>query len=415
MDVFALDSFRLPTKLKHCIRLSVVCMLSIVLVFSWSSQAMASDINLEQAVTVAEPVRQHDSISAIDLVSEPLALPESIQLALEHDPDIQLAELTVKRARLALSKVKDADKALREMRKLPPSILPASMQPPFSFEQAVTEKTMLNRAKNAVQYAETAIKIRKQILKSEVEKAFYEILKNRSLISVSQKALARAEEQLSQTRTRFDLGLAAKSDVLSAEVQVVSAQVALSSAERALEISMISFNNLLGIPMNSKTKLTGVLTYEPIEIDLEASVESALMNRLETKQAQDALSTAKDEFEVASKYYTPNVYDYQEKELGIKEAEIGLERATDAVELSVRLSYSGLKIAESKLHLYDHAIEQAAESLRLATLLYQEGLGTVFQVSSAQTALAQIEFERVIALFDYNVSKAQFNNALGVK
>ena len=59
-------------------------------------------------------------------------------------------------------------------------------------------------------------------------------------------------------------------------------------------------------------------------------------------------------------------------------------------------------------------VEQAQESLRIADLNYSEGLATSLDVSSVRALLTQAKTNYSQALFDYVISIAELDKAMGM-
>jgi outer membrane protein len=59
-------------------------------------------------------------------------------------------------------------------------------------------------------------------------------------------------------------------------------------------------------------------------------------------------------------------------------------------------------------------VEQAEESVRIAELNFAEGLITTLDVGTAQAALTQAKVNYTQALYDYVMSLAQLDKAMGV-
>jgi outer membrane protein TolC len=104
----------------------------------------------------------------------------------------------------------------------------------------------------------------------------------------------------------------------------------------------------------------------------------------------------------------------------VREAEARVEqlKASEAqlrqgIELEVRRAMINYASAAEELVTADKTIEQAQEGFRIATVRFTAGVSTNLEVIQAQQALTQAEANRIVALFDVNLARAQLERAIG--
>ncbi|MCK4430734.1 MAG: TolC family protein, partial [Candidatus Aminicenantes bacterium] len=98
----------------------------------------------------------------------------------------------------------------------------------------------------------------------------------------------------------------------------------------------------------------------------------------------------------------------------IKEIELIRKGLRDVVKFEVRQAILRIKEAKESLLSQEKNVEQAQESLRIAELNFSEGLATTLDVSSVQAALSQAKTNYSQALYDYVISLAELDKAMGV-
>ena len=74
-----------------------------------------------------------------------------------------------------------------------------------------------------------------------------------------------------------------------------------------------------------------------------------------------------------------------------------------------------MKKAESNIGTNQVAVEKGAEDFKLASARYGVNLGTNLDVVDAQMALTTARTAYIDSLYDYNVSKAALENAMGLE
>jgi len=98
----------------------------------------------------------------------------------------------------------------------------------------------------------------------------------------------------------------------------------------------------------------------------------------------------------------------------IKELELTQKGLANTLKFEVRQAFLKLEEAKESLISQEKNVEQAQESLRIAELSFEEGMVTVLDVNQAQTALTQAKTNYSQALYDYVVSLAELDKAMGV-
>lgn len=287
------------------------------------------------------------------------------------------------------------------------------------------------------------------------KRAFYGVLLTREFVRVAEEAVKVAEKHFKNVRSLYEVGMASKFDLLRSEVQVANLKPQLIKAKNNLKIAELGLKTLLGLDLSQQVELKGDLTYKPIEPDLEECLDKALRNRPEISQLryqkQMAGETVKlalasnlpslaiagnynfwaDQFnfqkDTWQSYYSVNLVltlplfngfatwaRVAQSKAKIKEIELTQRGLEETVRFEVRQAILNLKEAKESLLSQEKNVEQAQESLRIAELNFSEGLATTLDVSSVQAALTQAKTNYSQALYDYDVSLAQLDKAMGI-
>ncbi|MBD3878552.1 MAG: TolC family protein [Quinella sp. 1Q5] len=104
----------------------------------------------------------------------------------------------------------------------------------------------------------------------------------------------------------------------------------------------------------------------------------------------------------------------QENEATLRRLQSVYEQTREKIELDVRKAYNNLIAAEKNILTTQTAVKQAEEEYKIAQVKYDEGVGTNLEVMDAQEKLTETQTNFFTALYDYNVSKAQLDKAMGV-
>lgn len=285
--------------------------------------------------------------------------------------------------------------------------------------------------------------------------AFYGCLIAKEFVKVAEEAVEVAEKHLKNVKSLHEVGMASKFDMLRSEVQVANLKPQLIKARNNLEIAKLGLKTLLGIDLSQSLEIKGELIYEAYEPDLEECLAKALRNRPEVSQLNYQKQMAEETVKLARAADLPTValsgtYNFWADKLNfqkdtwqsfyainlvlnvpifngfsasarvaqskamIRELELTRKGLEETVGFEVRRAILNLKEAKESLLSQEKNVEQAQESLRIAELNFSEGLATTLDVSSAQAALSQAKTNYTQALYDYGVSLAQLDKAMGV-
>lgn len=287
------------------------------------------------------------------------------------------------------------------------------------------------------------------------KRAFFGVLLAREFVKVSEEAVIVAEKHVHNVKTLYEVGMASKFDLLRSEVQLANLKPQQIRAKNSLKVAELSLKTLLGLDLSQPLDIQGELTYEPFEPNLEEALTSALIKRPEIQQLKYQKMMAGEMLKMskASKFPTVaiqgayNVWadtltfkeeDWQsyysvnlamsvpifsgflaEAQIAkskslIKELEFSKKGLEDMILFEVRQAVLKLSEARESLISQEKNVEQAMESLRIAELNYSEGLATTLDVSSVQAALTQAKTNYSQALYDFVLSRAELDKAIGI-
>ncbi|MCF6093385.1 TolC family protein [Microaerobacter geothermalis] len=348
---------------------------------------------------------------------EPVAtfsLAEAIQIA--NNESLILNKLVFD-IELAKSKLDDAEKLEdMEIEDIVMFVIGSQTSTPSAVSEAKIQKTVgLKLAKDGVYLAEKNYEFNKLKTKKETEDAYFTFLEAQEGLVIAQENVKRAQRALEYTNVQFEQGLVAKSAVLDSEVLVEQAKMGLIGAETQLKLAKKTLNDKLGRKLNEELKVEQVsLDGLPNSLNVEELEEKALLNR------PDYLATVKTAESEKMKYdIYKNIY-VSEQNSKVKEqnytylkAELDKQAKEREIRLQVNQAVEGYLTSKAKLSMLEKSVEKAKESLRLAELRYQNGMGTNLEVQSARVGLYQAELDLSKGKYDILRAKSALENAIG--
>ena len=100
-----------------------------------------------------------------------------------------------------------------------------------------------------------------------------------------------------------------------------------------------------------------------------------------------------------------NHKQYQKARLDYKIALDSEKQIQDGIAAEVELAYNQFQVAKEKYHAATESSGLADEALRLANLMYEEGVSTQLDVMSSQLALTQARLNYASALYEYQMAR----------
>ena len=296
--------------------------------------------------------------------------------------------------------------------------------------------TDLERVQN-----ETALSVKNQ---------FFTVLRDQDQVSVYDQQVTADTESVRVTQARVTAGAAAQYDLLTAQTTLSNAQQLLSSARNTLTLALVNLNNLLGVGPDEPVALQNPTTPPLTQMfNTQQLTQTAYGQRPELRQADSNVVIAQKLIRLAgvgllpslsivgSGNYNGNVsngthstvslsavlgiplYDGGTTRAKVKEAQSDLrsqqitrDQLRQNVSVEVRQALSNINDAQNRASSSALGVTQAAEAYRLATVRYQNGIGTILDEVNAQAQLATARLNLLNAQYDYQTSLAQLTRAL---
>jgi outer membrane protein len=392
-----------------------------------------------------------------------LSLDDSIALALQNNPSIKMAAADKDKADWGIKeneagKLPSLSLANSDNRSSAAAAAAGSTNDSFNTSLRLSvplytggrAEGLIDQAKSNASIATIGVTKAKEQVKLDTTTAYFSVLQNSKLVEVNQQTVDNLTEHLKNVQAQFDVGTIAKSDVLRSEVELANAQQNLTKAQNAYDVSVATFNNIIGMPLDSQNTMKDDLAYVKYDMSLEDSIKMADEKRPEILQSQESINAAQSGIKIADSGKLPTVtasgsqgwtgsnfpgdnsnwsvgvsanwdiFDAGVTNAKIKQAKANMDKVNEndqqirtGVELEVRQAYLSMKEAEARIETSKVAVDKANEDLKASQAKYYAGVGTNLDVIDAQVALTQAETNSTQALYDYNVNQAKLQNAIG--
>lgn len=301
-----------------------------------------------------------------------------------------------------------------------------------------------------------------QDLVLETTSAFWDLVTAGEAARVLEESLASFESHLKDAQNRFDLGMVARSDVLSVQVERDRAELQRLQARNALAIASEDLVRLVGLEPGARVEpVTEPAVPEPAVpdspvADAETLVAAALASRPELLALRSRAKAAEAAVQVARAPGFPQVglqagYDYARPNTRVlplvddwkdswsvgvsvsmtpfdggrtsaataqaralakaqRHEVLDLERK---VRLEVRSRVFEVSTADAALRVAERALVAAREAARVEKDRYQEGVSSSSDLLDVETRLLRAGLDRTNAVAASSLARARLDRAVG--
>ncbi len=279
-------------------------------------------------------------------------------------------------------------------------------------------------------------------IRLDVSTDYYNLQQTDEQVRISQSAVNNSAASLRDAQALERAGVGTRFDVLQSQVNLANAQQDLTNARSQQEIARRQLATRLSLP-----QAVNISAADPVKLaglwnqTLENSIIQAYQNRPELQQqlaqrniseqqrrralsslgpqvslvaSYDILDQFNDNVSLTDGYSvalrgTLNLFDggaararaaQAKANIAIAETQFASQR--DQVRFQVEQAFFQQQSSLENVQTSNTALEQARESLRLARLRFQAGVGTQTDVINAENALTRAEGNRVTAILSYN-------------
>lgn len=289
----------------------------------------------------------------------------------------------------------------------------------------------------------------------EVEQAYFQYVATKALLAAQRTTYAEALRNLEAAQERHRVGVATVADELQARTALSQARLDVETTEGALHITRGALAVSAGLPANVPYDISPPDTAFPVESVVD-SVDAIIAQALEARPDLAAQEAALRQAHARVKQvraarlpalevtgsggrtylrslprggnsYNINIglsiplfagfsraYDQVQAEADAKAAAARLDALEQQVVFQVFSSYYALQTASRRVRTAADLLASAQQSEEVALGRYRAGVGTVLDLLSAQSALANARAQQVQARWVWQTSLAQLTHDTGI-
>lgn len=289
-----------------------------------------------------------------------------------------------------------------------------------------------------------------------IKQAYYIYLGAQALVNVRKDTVRSRDLLVRQAQGFYEVGTRARIDVARAEANLYTAQADLIAAENAVKIAWVTLRNAMGSPRLPEQPVAEDSPEVEFSMNLAGARNVAFDARTELKSF-DAQRRASDQLiATARRGHLPDIIfdaSYGRRHVSDQSSlntfplqptwsvQLSLNipifdgfRTTNRVEetlhnyynvkaleedrrqqiaLEVEQSYLRVVETQERIKATESAAKAAKENLDLAQGRYQVGVGSIIEVTDAETLYTDAQTTYIRTVYDYKIADAQLARAMG--
>ena len=316
-------------------------------------------------------------------------------------------------------------------------------QPLFTYN-----RTKMNMRQIEMNYENARISYALQRLNVErnITSQFYSLFMSQQNLAISESELENAERNFNIIKDKVEADLTTKDEYYQAELNLAQSRSSLENQRVSLENAKDNFKQVLGIPLEEDIIVVCDIEAEPVYVDFDKALESAMTTRLELRQRQISreqqemsliqvkdndsfngsislsLGIMGDNPEFNHLYDNPTnnprvsvsfsvpLYDWGARKARIKAAEIGkqifelnAEEELKSIEMNVRSTCRSLDNLVGQISIAEQSQRNAQLTYDLNEERYRNGELTGLQMNQFQNQLSNSKMSYTQAIINYKV------------
>lgn len=291
----------------------------------------------------------------------------------------------------------------------------------------------------------------------QVKKAFYSTLLAKDSYDLFRETYVNDSINLVDIRNKFEQGIVAEYDVITADVRLKSIIPNILQAESMLKISELQLKMLMGIDDDVPVEIIGSLSdyeesmFEAIvpddnnlvgnsdlrQLDLQAmqAKNAHEMNKLQrlptlTSSFNYSYISQNNNFKFGDYRWDPYsvvgvtlaipIFSGGQRHHNIKQSQIQLFQLDEqrrnlkrGLQISVKNSVELINKSIEQVVAAESSVEQANKGYEITLKRYETGMGTIVDLNAAALAVTNAELQYRNAIYDYLASRADLEKTLG--
>jgi len=318
----------------------------------------------------------------------------------------------------------------------------------YTVERGGKREKRLAVAKDNTDVAAKTVTDNERQLRFQVVQAFINVLLAKSVLLLAQDNLANYSQQLDLNKSRLTAGDLAEADYIKLSLQKLQFEQDVSSAQLTLVQAKANLRQQLGYQSVAENyDVSGTLTHNKHDVQLEDLEKQALANRPDLQAAHSGVKVANDTVALAfgnkvrdwtwgTDYTNQNfgingvgvslsfelpIHDRNQGEIARSQVAVKQAQETESstqvgVLTDVVNAYNGLRTSEKVVNLFEGGyLDQATQSRDLSNYAYQRGAASILDLLDAERSYRATQLAYRQAVAAQMIAAEQVNLVVGTQ
>ncbi len=285
------------------------------------------------------------------------------------------------------------------------------------------------------------------------ERSYFNVMRAQLLLKAARDKLGMTKTHLARTEGFYEVGYQRPYDVTKAELAVANANLEAVTANKDLELAKMSLNNIMGNTGGTGYNVVEISGFRTAEINIEDALKAAAANRVELSKLQAQARVAQADLEEKKKGNWPAVSfganhqisdtdtpgvghirnwnagaqvswpwfdgfktksEIEAAQASLKMVQLGIEDQMLTIALEVQNAALALGEAEERINATRKLFQETGENLEISRARFEEGLGSLIEVTDAETGEVSAKQTHASAIADYLSAYADYQKSIGV-
>ena len=294
-------------------------------------------------------------------------------------------------------------------------------------------------------------------LANQLKKAFYGALLAQDSYNVYKKTFDTESAVLKDIQNKFDQGLVAEYDLITASVRLQNIIPEMLQTKNAVQLAILQLKALMGIDLEVPLGIKGSL--ENYEDEMYADLldtDLSLINNSDLRQIDLQIDQLKKVYELRTSQYLPTLtanlsyqymsqnndfkfsdyrwdpyatagitlaipifdggkkhYDRKEAKLTVNQVKMQREDAERQIKLMLQNQINQIAKSIEQVNSLKTAKKQAEKGYEIALKRYETGMGTIVDVNQAALGVTNTGLQYNNAIYDYVSAKSELEKVVG--
>lgn len=236
---------------------------------------------------------------------------------------------------------------------------------------------------------------------AQTRSSYYDLLQAIDKVEVQKSSMAAGEKSWKISQIYFDVGMLSQIAYDQAQVQYNQSKNNLISAESDLVNKYISFNQLVGLNIEDRPILTDTPKLEKLDVSNPAAQIALIIS--DSPSLEIAYNGVQLKQDIVDRTGMTETADLQ-----VDQANLSVTQTKEALIKGLYNIYYSIKNLEDTYPVAQSNVAVADNNLRIAKLKYEIGMGTQYDVMTAENSLEQAQNTLLTLICNHETLKESF-------